>query len=122
MLQPCVQVGKVVIWMFLGLSPTLAGESFDDEHARLGGGTQGRSVRAGWVKSIESPWDQPWDSDRGLYCGIRIALKSRQKVLGQRKSVGNVKAQSEQSIMTVIIRKAASQQQTRVNHLLTCKC
>ena len=38
-----MQVGKVVVWMFLGLSPTLAGESFDDEHARLGGGAT-RSV------------------------------------------------------------------------------
>ena len=57
-LEPCVQVGKIVVGMFFGLSPAFAGQSFDGEHELLSGGdAQGRSAPLTWVKTTESPWD-----------------------------------------------------------------
>ena len=65
-LEPCVQVGKIVVGMFFGLSPACAGQSFDGKHELLSGGdAQGRSAPLTWVKTTESPWDHAMHSVPG---------------------------------------------------------
>ena len=41
-LEPCVQVSKVMVWMFFGLLPASSGQLFDREHVRCvsDGGTR----------------------------------------------------------------------------------